>query len=358
MATPFLSSEEYDERAHQLYNEGDYEAALEILKQGLQYYPHSVELYIGLGYTRIAREEYVWARQAFEKALVLDPDNGDALVGLGEVLLRFGFREAALQTFEHARKSGCADDIELLLSMGRALYRERLYEEARDVFLQAATLHPDSAEAVASLGYTAHCLGDVGAARRELRRALRLDPDHYEARVYLGHMLYDQGNWRGALQEFERVPPDEHWDPLAIWRLIELKRALDDVELDSPVLRPWRERLAVIETEPDEIDEMLAEIEARASSPQLELFHGEPPEPRRNGPHRVRTLDGHVFCGTWLEIVQQFRDKAGRPGESISQFMRRLALEEQRRSGLGIPADDPEGFVLGHGRAGKLLIEC
>ena len=28
MANPFLSSEEYDERAHQLYNEGQYDEAL------------------------------------------------------------------------------------------------------------------------------------------------------------------------------------------------------------------------------------------------------------------------------------------------------------------------------------------
>ena len=35
MAERFLSSEEYDEHAHKLYNDGDYEAALEMLKEGL-----------------------------------------------------------------------------------------------------------------------------------------------------------------------------------------------------------------------------------------------------------------------------------------------------------------------------------
>ena len=66
MANPFLSSEEYDERAHRQYDIGDYEGALETLKEGLQLYPHSVDLYVGLGYTRLAREEFVWARQNFE----------------------------------------------------------------------------------------------------------------------------------------------------------------------------------------------------------------------------------------------------------------------------------------------------
>ena len=62
MATPFLSSEEYDERAHQLYNEGQYDEALEVLRQGLGIYPTSVELHIGVGYARVAREEFSRSR--------------------------------------------------------------------------------------------------------------------------------------------------------------------------------------------------------------------------------------------------------------------------------------------------------
>ena len=75
MPDPFLSSEEYDEQAHQLYNSGDYEGALQMLKEGLSLYPNSVDLSVGLGYARLAREEYAWARTAFEQALVLDPEN-------------------------------------------------------------------------------------------------------------------------------------------------------------------------------------------------------------------------------------------------------------------------------------------
>ena len=71
MPTPFLSSEEYDERAHQLYNEGQYDEALGVLREGLALYPSSVELHVGVGYARLAREEYAWARRAFEEALVV-----------------------------------------------------------------------------------------------------------------------------------------------------------------------------------------------------------------------------------------------------------------------------------------------
>ena len=126
----FLSSEDYDEQAHKLYNQGDYDAALELLKEGIAIYPNAVDLYVGLGYARLAREEYAWARQTFEHAMVLDPTHEDALVGMGETLLRFGEKDPALRLFRRVQALGYGEDVELLLTMGRALYREGLYAEA------------------------------------------------------------------------------------------------------------------------------------------------------------------------------------------------------------------------------------
>src|SRR2546425_9110494 len=57
MSEPFLSSDDYDERAHQLYNEAQYDQAIEVLRAGLGIYPHAVELHVGMGYARLAREE-------------------------------------------------------------------------------------------------------------------------------------------------------------------------------------------------------------------------------------------------------------------------------------------------------------
>src|ERR671916_50023 len=130
MPTPFLSSEEYDERAHQLYNEGQYDEALDVLREGLSLYPNAVELHVGVGYARLAREEYAWARRAFDEALIFDGEHEDALAGLGETLLKFGQVEHGLRVFEKTIALGYDDDIELMLQIGRALFREGLVEEA------------------------------------------------------------------------------------------------------------------------------------------------------------------------------------------------------------------------------------
>ncbi|MBR9990842.1 MAG: tetratricopeptide repeat protein [Gemmatimonadetes bacterium] len=361
MATPFLSSEEYDERAHRYYDDGDYEAALDTLKEGLRLYPHSVELYVGLGYTRLAREEFVWAKQAFERALVLDPEHEDGLVGMGETLLRFGQAGDALRLFARARETTCGEDLELLLTMGRALYRERMYIEAREVLAETVDLHAGSAEAAAAYGYTLHRLDEETAARRQLRRALHLDAEYHEARIYLGHLLYDRGDWVGAAREFERVSPTEHWDTLAIWRLVELKRALEGLEPGAPELEVWERRLEDVEGQEDAIDMLLAEVEAAAQLPETDEGESctvEFEETPNNdvADHRVHLPDGCVVVGTWQDIVEQLR-QARAPGETIAQFMRRTADEAQERAGVTVPAEDARSVVLAGARAGFWEIE-
>jgi len=364
MPERFLSSEEYDEQAHKLYNDGDYDGALEMLKEGLSLYPNAVELYVGLGYARLAREEYAWARRAFEQAVALDPTHEDALVGLGESLLRFGEREKALDLFGQVAASGYDDDIELMLTIGRALYRAAMYAECRDVFAQGAAARPENAEVASSLGYALHRLGDDVGAGRQIRRALRLDPDLHEARIYLGHLLYDRGDWEAALRELERVPPNEHWDPLAVWRLIELKRNLWHLEPGDLHLVPWDLRLRELEDLEDPVDRLLSEIEARAEEAdgdrcdpgQLELFEG-PGGERDTVVRVVRLGDGRRLQGTWLGIVRQMRDLAGFSHESLGQYMRRLAERWHEQSGVEISWSDPETFICGAITAGLIRLE-
>lgn len=359
----FLNSEDYDDQAHRLYNEGDYDGALEMLKEGILLFPDSVDLHVGLGYARLAREEFAWARQAFSRAVALDPSHEDALVGLGETLLRLGDHRDALRLFREVRALGYDDDVELLLTMGRALYREGLYGEAREAFSRAVSLRPDHAEATASLGYALHRLGDEVGAARQIRRALRLDGDLHEARVYLGHLLYDRGDWEGTLREFEQVPPDEHWDPLAVWRAVELKRALWHVGQGDATLAPWEERLAELEASVDPDERLLAEIEAKVNGylgdfidpSQLELFE-------RGGPEeefvlRLRRLDGRVFEGTPAQIVREMKDLAGYAHESLADYMRRAAERWHEQFGLGIPFNDPRSFLEAAMTAGLLRRE-
>ena len=104
MSEAFRSSDDFDEQAHQLYNEGRYDEALTVLKQGITLYPNAVELHIGKAYAHLAREEFAWSRRSFETALGIDPDHEDGLAGIGETLLKLGDRE--VRFFEMMVMSG------------------------------------------------------------------------------------------------------------------------------------------------------------------------------------------------------------------------------------------------------------
>jgi len=375
MPIPFMSSEEYDERAHQLYNEGQYDEALTVLREGLSLYPHSVELQIGVGYARLARDEFAWARKAFEDALVLDPEHEDALAGFGETLLRFGHSDAALRAFKKTLELGYEDDVELMLQIGRALFRDGLVEEAREFFDIAVRYAPESAEAVALVGYTLHRLGNDEGAIATLRRALQLDDDFAEARIYLGNIHYDRGEFESALYHLDRTTPEDHWDELGIWRLIELKKSIHRYRDDDLRLKAWDERLGELAGEPDALDALFAEVEQRVAAEaqhetknQLELF-GQmlselaTGEGRReelgagSNDHQVMTSDGRDFRGSWEEIVQAMRDAdIAFLGYSLEEFM---ATEARRRfslTGVVIPTGDAESFLRGSADAGLLRI--
>ena len=369
MSTPFLSSEEYDERAHELYNEGNYDLALETLREGLTLYPAAVELHVGVGYARLAREEFAWARRSFEEALALDSEHEDALAGFGETLLRFGRPEAALTHFRKTLELGYQDDFDLMLQIGRALFRDGLTDEAREFFEVAVQQAPDSAEAVALVGYTQHRGGDDDAAIASLRRALQLDGDHTEARIYLANVLYDRGEYEAALYHLDRTVPDDHWDELGIWRLIELKQSIYRIKEGDVDLVAWHERLGDLAGDPDPIEAMLAEIERRVAEEeerearqQLELFGaliddltGTKPAPLLA--HQVMTRDGRALDGSWEEIVRQLRDEnASFSGRSLSEFMQTEARRQHSLSGVKISASDPESFIRGSANAGLLRI--
>jgi Tfp pilus assembly protein PilF len=386
MPTPFLSSEEYDERAHQLYNEGQYDDALVVLREGLALYPNSVELHIGVGYARLAREEYAWARRSFEEALVLEPEHEDALAGLGETLLKFGLEDAGLRCFRRTLELGYADDLDLMLQIGRALFREgssrdrrELFSGALEFFEVAVQQAPESAEAIACVGYAQHRLGDDDAAIVSLRRSLQADNEHMEARIYLANILYDRGDYEAALYHFERTTTEDHWDELGIWRLIELKRSAYKLDEHDDELKPWEERLTELGGEVDDIDELLLEVDGTLSADggdvevargQLELFGtllsslaeargGERAAAGESDvTHEILTPEGAQLTGSWEEIVKSMKetDVEALQDRSLSEYMSRVAKRAFRETGVRVPHHDAELFVRGHADAGLLRI--
>jgi len=364
MSRDHWGSQEYDAEAQRLYDEGRYRAALTLLSEAVERHPGSAALRVSLGYTYLARESFAWARVEFERALEIEPDHEEALVGLGDALLKFGERARALLAFERVLELGFGDDPGLTVAVARALYREGLYERALRYYRMAG----ERAEAAAERGYTLYQLGRREEALAALRSALEKDPELYEARVFYGNLLYDGGDYEGALLHFVQVPPDENWDPLAVWRTVELLRGFRGLPADADTVEPYLGRLEALSAEPSPEERLLASVEAsgsegrggvRGEREQLDLFVLESSEPEGRDPevHTVRARNGRVYRGDWLDILVALRDDSDDPEVPVSKFMRDTARLVRNLTGIEVPDDDPEAFLRASARAGLFEIE-
>ena len=349
----FWSAEEYDRQAQRLYEAGDYDGALEMLRRGAALYPGAVELLVSTGYTYLAREEFLWARRSFSKALESEPDHEDALVGLGESRLKLGERARGFQCFERVLELGFGGDLDLMLSIGRALFREGLWEHAERFFRRAVAADENSADAAADLAYTLHRQGDGVQARLWLDRCLELDAENHDARVLLANLFYEGGEPESALDHLERIPLDSMWDPVSVWRLVELVRAYREVTDGARELDPYLDRLDQLFVDPTPEERILLEIEMQvagleapvATRDQLDLFGGD----REMAPGGQRT--------DWTGIVRAMCESSTNPGQSVEEFMRETARRVRDMTGIEIPDDDPEEFLKASARAGVLHID-
>lgn len=364
----FRTPEDFAEEAHQLYVVGRYDDALAHLREGVALFPYAGELHVGIGYARLAREEFAWARLSFEDAIALEPNHEDGLAGLGEALLKVGQRERGVACFDRIRELGYDEDHDLMLQVGRALFREGLFDDARRFFAVIVSEHPESAEAAACVGYTLHRLGDEPGCMLWLRRALDLDPEDFEAHVYMGNLLYDRGDYNEALYHYGRTRPADHFEELAIWRLVELRKSVYHLTPDDPELQPWLLRVGELSADLGPDERILYEIEATRPDGtfrdprQLDFFGALltelPGMKKRTGDvHGVALADGTTYLGSWDDIVLQMKqDDREWAGRSVSDYMESMARQQSVETGVRVPTTDTESFIRGMVATGRLEI--
>lgn len=293
------SAENYGLRCRTLRTSGALDDALEAVREGLLLYPGSSQLHAELGCVRLAREEYAWSKDAFQRSLSLDPGNEAAMAGLGKVLLRFGEFDAALSLFSQVELLAELHGPEPLVSMAASLYQEGLYEECRQLLERGCERFQDHSGLLEALGYALLRLGEPREAARCLSRALEIDPSSSTARVNLAHIVYDRGDREGALSEFTKVPAAAHRDAVAVWRVIQTLRAMQGPLPDFESLQGWQDRLDELLEPASSVDRLFAEVGSirdmmgRYLDPaQLDLFierrRGTDQPGRRRSPSRER----------------------------------------------------------------------
>jgi len=155
----------------------DVEGAVAHLQRATDLAPQLSEAWNGLAIIAYHAHQYAQAEGYFRKGLAADPSEYAPLVNLGGVLLNLG-----------------------------------RFEEARNFNTRAIAKQPNDPLAHSQLGIADAALGQLDAAKSELKEAIRLDPHHFTNPQIVLADVYEREHNRTAavdvLEEFLKLHPD------------------------------------------------------------------------------------------------------------------------------------------------------
>lgn len=143
------------------------------------------------------------AEAVYQKALMGEPDNAEALHGLGVLMVQWGQPEQAIPLLSKSLAS--RPDYPLAYNhLGCAYQSLGRNDEALKAYEQAVQCDPAFAEGWNNLAITLAGTGRLAEAEAKLRHAIRLWPEYAKAYDNLGMLLQQQGRLSEALQAFEQ----------------------------------------------------------------------------------------------------------------------------------------------------------
>jgi|tagenome__1003787_1003787.scaffolds.fasta_scaffold20989255_2 tetratricopeptide (TPR) repeat protein len=188
-----LASDGTNTDAHLLYGnllaeDGDKEGALAELNIAVRQRPHSAEAWNSLGETCNRFKKKREALDAFNKAVLADPEFGIAQSNLAQSLYEAGQKDAAKNHALRAmallgRSKDAADAIYVL---GKLELNAGEPRKAADYLSQVVQMTPDFASAWSDLGQAKKLLLDDSGAIAAFSQAAKLDPNDAVAQYRLG----------------------------------------------------------------------------------------------------------------------------------------------------------------------------
>ncbi len=198
-------------RADSLRKTGRIQEAKDAYRRALVLNPIRADAWLDLGVCHHLEADYFWARVYFRSALVLAPGNASILNESGMAELALGNLERAEVSLEAAVNSD-PQHAEAWNNYGIVLARRGDRASARRSFLRATFLKHGFYTAHCNLGLVCRELELTEEAEQALRNALQLEPKGVAAMLALGLVLQDRGELDEAFHVLEAarvLAPDD-----------------------------------------------------------------------------------------------------------------------------------------------------
>lgn len=172
-----------------LYEQQEYEKAIEIFQNMLEEYPDAYIIHLNIGNCYFQMEQYDQAEQYYKNVLEEDPGNTNALIAIGNCYTNRDQKEEAMEWYNKVKFEEI-DDWIVLYNIGNSFYENSQYEKALKCYKQAIKKQNDFLDARYQLGLTYITLGKHQEALAEFECYLEYDPDSARASQVKGFIEY------------------------------------------------------------------------------------------------------------------------------------------------------------------------
>ncbi|MEW5908930.1 MAG: tetratricopeptide repeat protein [Thermodesulfobacteriota bacterium] len=174
------------------YQEGDIPGAIREFQAALMLDPSNVNLHNSLGVCYAGSGEHDRAKECFDAAKWIDPDEAMPIYNLGLLNLIAGNRKEALALFleSEAVEKGI---YEVVFQIGRLYFEENDLTRAKNYFEEAAALRPSSGPAYRYLGECCEMMNLRNEAVSAYKKAVKLNPNDAPSLSALGYLFHTMG---------------------------------------------------------------------------------------------------------------------------------------------------------------------
>ena len=172
--------------------------------------PPNLHIEHNLGLAMGGSGRYDEAVAHFEKALQIDRNFYDGLVGMGVTLEFQGRLPEAIDYFQAAIRSQPGAPT-AHVQLGHVLWKQNSDQAALEEMRRASQLAPKDPDIRADFGLALELVGRIPEAIEQFHEALRMNPNNAEAHANLGLALLASGKPRESIPEFEialRLKPE------------------------------------------------------------------------------------------------------------------------------------------------------
>ncbi len=180
--------EDFD-KGYILYEEGNYNEAIEVFNKVLEDYPDTYIVNMSLGDCCFKLENYTMAEEYYLKVLEKEPENHDVMIAIGNCYSNRGDNDKALEWYKKIEIDNIKDPI-VLYNIGTYFYNGSQVQDALVYYEKALELKEDFLDVIYQYGLAQLTLGKNNLALNEFEKYLKYDSDSERADQVKGFIEY------------------------------------------------------------------------------------------------------------------------------------------------------------------------